>query len=47
MLAFRLFTSITLTARPEAAAVAVVTTLISLAVVALGMAALRRTPLWK
>ena len=47
VLAFRLFTSITLTARPEAAAVAVVTTLISLAVVALGMAALRRTPLWK
>ena len=47
VLAFRLFTSITLAARPEAAAVAVVTTLISLAVVALGMAALRRTPLWK
>ena len=47
VLAFRLFDSITLTSRPEAAAVAVVTTAISLAVVAIGMACLRRTPLWK
>ncbi|GAA1688363.1 hypothetical protein GCM10009792_05200 [Microcella alkalica] len=47
VLAFRLFTSITLTSRPEAAAVAVVTTLVSLLVVAIGMAMLRRTPLWK
>lgn len=47
VLAFRLFSSISLTARPEAAAVAVVTSLISLAVVAAGMALLRRTPLWR
>ena len=47
VLAFRLFTSITLTSRPEAAAVAVVTTLVSLLAVAIGMALLRRTPLWK
>lgn len=47
VLAFRLFDSITLTSRPEAAAVAVITTGVSLAVVALGMACLRRTPLWR
>jgi len=47
VLAFRLFDSVSLTSRPEAAAVAVVTTIISLLVVALGMALLRRTPLWK
>ena len=47
VLAFRLFDSITLTSRPEAAAVAVITTAVSLLVVALGMALLRRTPLWK
>lgn len=46
VLAFRLFDSITLTSRPEAAAVAVVTTLISLVAVGAGMALLRRTPLW-
>ncbi len=47
VLAFRLFDSITLTSRPEAAAVAVITTLISLVAVGVGMALLRRTPLWK
>lgn len=47
VLAFRLFDSISLTSRPEAAAVAVITTMISLVVVALGMALLRRTPLWR
>ena len=47
VLAFRLFNSVTLTPRPEAAAVAVVTTLISLLVVAIGMAILRRMPLWR
>jgi putative spermidine/putrescine transport system permease protein len=47
VLAFRLFDSITLTSRPEAAAVAVITTAVSLLVVAIGMACLRRTPLWR
>jgi len=47
VLAFRLFDSISLTSRPEAAAAAVVTTIISLVVVGFGMALLRRTPLWK
>jgi putative spermidine/putrescine transport system permease protein len=47
VMALRLFDSITLTARPEAAAVAVVTTVISLAVVALAFVALRRTALWR
>ncbi len=47
VLAFRLFDSISLTSRPEAAAVAVVTTAVSLLVVAGGMALLRRTPLWR
>ncbi|GAB3130851.1 ABC transporter permease [Marisediminicola antarctica] len=47
VMALRLFGSITLTARPEAAAVAVVTTAISLAVVALAFLALRRTALWR
>lgn len=47
VLAFRRFTSITLTSRPEAAAVAVVTTLLSLLAVAFGMALLRRTPPWR
>lgn len=47
VLAFRLFTSISLTSRPEAAAVAVVTTAVALIVVAIGMAALKRTPLWR
>lgn len=46
VLAFRLFSSITLTSRPEAAAVAVITTVVSLLAVAVGMALLRRTPLW-
>ena len=47
VLAFRLFDAISLTSRPEAAAVAVITTAVSLVVVALGMALLRRTPLWR
>lgn len=47
VLAFRLFDAISLTSRPEAAAVAVITTAISLVVVAAGMALLRRTPLWR
>ena len=47
VMALRLFDSITLTARPEAAAVAVVTTAISLAVVAIAFLALRRTALWR
>jgi len=47
VMALRLFDSISLTARPEAAAVAVVTTAISLAVVALAFLALRRTALWR
>lgn len=47
VLAYRLFTAVSLTARPEAAAVAVITSLIALIVVAIGMLALRRTPLWR
>lgn len=47
VMALRLFNSITLEARPEAAAVAVVTTVLSLLVVALAFAALRRTALWR
>ena len=47
VMALRLFNSVTLTSRPEAAAVAVVTTAISLVVVGLAFAALRRTALWR
>lgn len=47
VMALRLFNSVTLTARPEAAAVAVVTTAISLAVVALAFLSLRRTAVWR
>ena len=47
VLAFRLFDAVSLTSRPEAAAVAVITTTVSLIVVALGIALLRRTPLWR
>ncbi|WP_165063215.1 ABC transporter permease [Marisediminicola senii] len=47
VMALRLFDSITLTARPEAAAVAVVTTAISLAAVGLAFLALRRTAMWR
>ncbi|MFP7761565.1 ABC transporter permease [Marisediminicola sp. LYQ134] len=47
VMALRLFGSISLASRPEAAAVAVVTTLISLVVVALAFFALRRTAVWR
>ena len=47
VMAVRLFNSVTLSARPEAAAVAVVTTAISLIAVAAAFFALRRTALWR
>jgi len=47
VMALRLFDSISLTSRPEAAAVAVVTTAISLVAVGLAFLALRRTALWR
>ena len=47
VLAVRLFQGVSLASRPEAAAVALVTCTISLAVVALTFAALRRTAVWR
>ncbi len=47
VMALRLFSSVSLSARPEAAAVAVVTTAISLLVVALAFFSLRRTAVWR
>ena len=47
VMALRLFNSVTLTSRPEAAAVAVITTAISLIVVGFAFLALRRTALWR
>ncbi len=47
VMALRLFKSVTLTARPDAAAVAVVTTVISLVAVGVSFFALRRTALWR
>lgn len=47
VMAVRLFNSVTLSSRPEAAAVAVVTTAISLAAVGIAFFALRRTALWR
>ena len=47
VMALRLFTSVSLSSRPEAAAVAVITTTLSLAVVGLAFVSLRRTALWR
>ena len=47
VLAVRLFQGVSLASRPEAAAVAVVTCVIALAVVAATFAALRRTAVWR
>ena len=47
VLAVRLFQGVALDSRPEAAAVALVTSVIALAVVGLAFAALRRTAVWR
>ncbi|MEY2848182.1 MAG: hypothetical protein RI885_847 [Actinomycetota bacterium] len=47
VMALRLFSSISLTSRPEAAAVAVVTSAISLVVVALAFLSLRKSEVWR
>lgn len=47
VMALRLFNSISLTARPEAAAVAVTTTVIALVVVGLAFLSLRRSAVWR
>ncbi len=47
VMALRLFGSASLTSRPEAAAVAVVTTLVSFAAAACAYLLLRRVPLWR
>ncbi len=47
VLAYRLFTSVDLTTRPQAAAVAVVTTVLSVSVLLLTLTALRRSPAWR
>lgn len=47
VMALRLYNSVTLTSRPEAAAVAVVTALVSLGAAAGALALLRRIPLWR
>ncbi|WP_283562151.1 ABC transporter permease subunit [Paenarthrobacter sp. PH39-S1] len=47
VMALRLFNAATLTARPEAAAVAIVTTLLSFGAVAAALAYLRRSTLWR
>jgi len=47
VMALRLFTSVTLTARPEAAAVAVLTTAVSFVIVGLCFWALRKTAVWR
>lgn len=47
VMALRLFNSVTLAARPEAAAVAMVTTLLSFGAVAAALTYLRRSTLWR
>lgn len=47
VMALRLYNSVTLTSRPEAAAVAVVTALVSLGAAAGALLLLRRIPLWR
>lgn len=47
VMALRLYNSVTLTSRPEAAAVAVVTAVVSLAAALAALACLRRIPLWR
>lgn len=47
VMALRLFNAATLTARPEAAAVAIVTTILSFGAVAAALAYLRRSTLWR
>ncbi len=47
VLAVRLFQGVSLDSRPEAAAVALVTSVLALAAVALTFAALRRTAAWR
>lgn len=47
VMALRLFNSVSLSARPEAAAIAVVTSAIGLAVMGLAFMSLRRTALWR
>lgn len=47
VMALRLYNSVTLTSRPEAAAVAVVTALVSLCAAVAAFACLRRIPLWR
>ncbi|MDQ6752596.1 MAG: ABC transporter permease subunit [Actinomycetota bacterium] len=47
VMALRLFNSVTLTSRPEAAAVAIVTAALSFGAVAAAFAYLRRTALWR
>lgn len=47
VMALRLYNSVTLTSRPEAAAVAVVTAAVSLCAVLMALAFLRKIPLWR
>ncbi|WP_269047566.1 ABC transporter permease [Paenarthrobacter sp. Z7-10] len=47
VMALRLFNAATLTARPEAAAVAIVTTILSFGAVATALTYLNRSPLWR
>lgn len=47
VLAYRLFTSIQLTARPQAAAAAMVTAALAIGVLVLTLLALRRSPAWR
>lgn len=47
VMALRLFNAATLTSRPEAAAVAILTTVLSMAAVAASLACLRRSALWR
>lgn len=47
VMALQLFNSVTLTARPQAAAVAVITTLLSVAVVIAAFLTLRRSAVWR
>ncbi|MDN6178301.1 MAG: ABC transporter permease subunit, partial [Micrococcaceae bacterium] len=47
VMALRLFSSASLSSRPEAAALAVVTTIVALGAAGLAALALRRVPLWQ
>lgn len=47
VMALRLYNSVTLTSRPEAAAVAVITAVVSLCAAGAAFACLRRIPLWR